>query len=84
MRALGCGPCGSPRAFVKPERIVNDFKAYSTRKLRDESAVQSDRKVWARGSSTRYLWKPKHVLAAVDYVLYCQEDVPFEFQEVEH
>ncbi len=68
-------------AAVKPEKIVNDLKAYSTRKLREESEVPADLRIWARGASTRYLWKPKHVLAAVDYVLYCQEDIPFEFQE---
>ncbi len=47
---------------VKPEKIVNDFKAYSTRALRREWEFSSDRKVWARGASTRYLWKPKHML----------------------
>jgi len=66
---------------VKPEKIVNDFKVYATRRLREKGAFSSDRKVWSRGASTRYLWKPKHVLAAVDYVLYCQEDVPFEFRD---
>lgn len=66
---------------IKPEKIVNDFKAYSTRKLRCESLVGDREKVWSRGASTRYLWKPRHVEAAIDYVLYCQEDIPFEFKE---
>jgi REP element-mobilizing transposase RayT len=65
---------------IKPEKIVNDFKAYATRRLRGEWQFAADGKVWARGASTRYLWKPKHVVAAVDYVLYCQEDIPFEFK----
>jgi REP element-mobilizing transposase RayT len=66
---------------TKPEKIVNDFKAYSTRLLRKEWHASANKKVWARGSSTRYLWKPRHVQAAVDYVLYCQEDIPFEFRD---
>jgi REP element-mobilizing transposase RayT len=66
---------------VNPEKIVNDFKAYSTRMLRSDCQVSSDQKVWSRGASTRYLWKPRHVEAAVDYVLYCQENIPFEFKD---
>ena len=67
-------------ADCNPEKIVNEFKAYSTRRLRETNAVDRDRKIWSRGASTRYLWKPRHVIAAVDYVLYCQEDIPFDFQ----
>ena len=28
------------------------------------------------GRSRRYLWKPKHVSRAIDYVLYGQGDIP--------
>ena len=65
-------------AAVKPETIANDLKSYATRRLRERGQFSADRKVWARGASTRYLWKPRHVEAAVDYVLYSQGDVPFE------
>ena len=68
-------------AQVKPEKIVNDFKVYSTKRLRSERQFAADQKIWSRGASTRYLWKPRHVLAAVDYVLYCQEDIPFGFKD---
>ena len=68
-------------AVVKPEKLVNEFKAYSTRRLRREGAIRLNEKVWSRGSSTRYLWKPKHVEAAIDYVLYCQDYIPFEFKD---
>ncbi|HQU91469.1 MAG TPA: transposase [Pyrinomonadaceae bacterium] len=68
-------------AAVEPEKIVNELKAYATRRLRDERLCGSDEKVWSRGASTRYLWKPRHVEAAVDYVKYCQEDIPFEFRD---
>ncbi len=62
-------------AKAKPEKIVNEMKAYSTRRLRSEGEFSPDRKIWSRGASTRYLWKPRHVVAAVDYVLYSQGDV---------
>jgi REP element-mobilizing transposase RayT len=68
-------------AAFKPEKIVNDFKVYATRRLRTEWLCSSTQRVWSRGASTRYLWKPRHVEAAVDYVKYCQEDVPFEFRD---
>ncbi len=63
---------------IKPEKIVNDFKVYATRRLRSEGLFLANLKVWARGASTRYLWKPRQVEAAIDYVLYSQGDVPFE------
>ncbi|HVQ56673.1 MAG TPA: transposase [Pyrinomonadaceae bacterium] len=67
---------------VKPEKILNDLKAYATRKLRGEKAVASDQKVWSRHGSTRYLWKPKQVQSAIEYVLYGQGDLPFEPNKV--
>src|SRR5687768_3524334 len=57
-------------AQVKPEGIINTFKAYSTRKLREENLFSAELRVWARGRSRRYLWKPRHVRGAIDYVLY--------------
>jgi len=65
-------------ADLRPEKIVNEMKAYSTRRLRREGEYEADHKIWSRGASTRYLWKPKHVVAAIDYVLYSQGDVPPE------
>ncbi len=65
-------------AFIKPEKIVNDLKAYATRRLRSEGQIGADKKVWARSASTKYLWKPAFVEAAIEYVLYSQGDVPFE------
>ena|SRR5258708_32101198 len=68
-------------AALKPEKIVNDFKASATRLLRTEGLCAPTEKVWSRGASTRYLRKPRHVEGAVDYVKYCQEDIPFEFRD---
>ena len=65
-------------AEVKPEKIINTFKGYATRRLRTEGFYPSDLTIWARGRSRRYLWKPRFVTAAVDYVLYSQGWIPFE------
>ena len=68
-------------AQAKPERIADAFKAFATKKLREENLVSSELKIWSRGRSRRYLWKPRHVAAAIDYVLYGQGDLPFEIKD---
>lgn len=65
-------------AQVKPEKIITAEKAYSTRKLREKGLACRGERVWARGKSRRYLWKPRNVVAAIDYVMYCQGWMPFE------
>ncbi len=59
-------------AMMPPDRIANDFKVYGTRRLRDNNLVARNQKVWVRGKSRRYLWKPKHVEIAIDYVNFGQ------------
>lgn len=59
-------------ASQKPERIVDALKANATKSLRESGLISSDTKVWSRGRSRRYLWKPRHVVAAIEYTLYGQ------------
>jgi REP element-mobilizing transposase RayT len=68
-------------AQAKPERIADAFKAFATRKLREEKLIAKDLRVWSRGRSRRYLWKPRHVERAIDYVLFGQGDLPFELDD---
>lgn len=68
-------------ARSKPERIADPLKAYSTRRLRELGLIEINTQIWSRGRSRRYLWKPRHLDAAIDYVLYCQSDVPFELDD---
>ncbi len=70
-------------AQSKPERIADAFKAFATKKLREENLVSRELKIWSRGRSRCYLWKPRHVASAIDYVLYGQGDVPFEINDSE-
>ena len=63
-------------AQSKPEPIANAFKSYATRKLRETGLIGDEVRPWTRGRSRRYLWKPKHVARAIEYVLYGQGDIP--------
>ncbi len=66
---------------TKPERVADAMKAFSTKHLRELGLVSPQARVWSRGRSRRYLWKPSQVEAAVNYVLYCQGDLPFDPDE---
>jgi REP element-mobilizing transposase RayT len=63
-------------AQSRPEPMADAFKSYATRKLRNDRLIGADLHPWARGRSRRYLWKPKHISRAIDYVLYGQSDFP--------
>lgn len=55
-----------------PERILTEVKAYASRALGRFGFENRSRKRWAYHGSTRYLWKPKHVAAAIEYVVHAQ------------
>ena len=56
-------------AEVPPERVMGDFKAYASRRLNRMRLDAPNRKRWARHGSTRWLWKPQHVSAAMQYIV---------------
>jgi len=51
-----------------PEKVMESFKGYATRRLREAGLLGADQSVWARHGSTRYLNEPKSVAAACAYV----------------
>ena len=61
-------------AEVRPERIMGAFKTYASRRLNRMGLDEPDRKRWARHGSTRWLWKPEQVSAAIQYVVAEQGD----------
>jgi REP element-mobilizing transposase RayT len=67
-------------AEVAPERVMIDFKAYASRRLNRMKLDIADRKRWARHGSTRRLWKPEHVSAAIEYVVREQGDAMAVFE----
>ncbi len=69
-------------ADCKPKAIIHAFKSYATRNLRNKELVEKEKILWSRGKSRRYLWKPRHVSIAIDYVLYGQGDDLTEFDKL--
>lgn len=51
-----------------PERIVEQCKAWSTRRLREAGTVDGSQLIWTRHASTRYLWDQDSVRRAAEYV----------------
>lgn len=56
-------------AEVRPERVMNAFKAYASRALNRLERVGPARKRWARHGSTRWLWQDQDVREAIRYVV---------------
>jgi REP element-mobilizing transposase RayT len=55
-------------APVSPERAMNDFKAWATRRLRENAFATKDQTIWAEHGSTPYLRTEPQVAGALDYV----------------
>ena len=56
-------------AEESPERILNDAKAYASRTLNRAGIDPNAARRWSHHGSTRYLWKPEDVGAAINYVV---------------
>jgi REP element-mobilizing transposase RayT len=54
---------------INPETVVAQFKAWARRRLREAELRTATEQLWAHHGSTRYLFDPCSVRAAVDYVL---------------
>ena len=55
-----------------PERIMNDIKTASSRRLNKAFPGEQKRTHWTRHGSTRYLWTEEAVTVKVHYVLHGQ------------
>ena len=69
-RPPGSAPC-------KPEPMLDAFKAYATRALRQAGSIGSNTKLWSRHGSTIYLWTEQDVGKAIEYVTVGQGDELF-------
>lgn len=52
-----------------PEKMMNDFKSWSARRLREQRLIGADTRVWARHGSTRHLFFDDAVAGAVQYTM---------------
>ncbi|MCC6675828.1 MAG: transposase [Phycisphaerales bacterium] len=55
-------------AAKAPEPIMNAFKAWSTRRLREQRLIGPDGRVWSRHGSTVYLFTPEKLAEKCAYV----------------
>jgi REP element-mobilizing transposase RayT len=60
------------RAPKPPERVLNDLKSNASRMLNEAGLDTRERMRWTRHGSTKYLWTPKSVEAAMRYVVFEQ------------
>jgi hypothetical protein len=63
---------------------MNDLKSYASRCLNRIGLDEPGRKRWARHGSTRWLWKPEDVSAAIRYVVDEQGHPMAVFEATEH
>jgi len=68
------------RGLADPDRMLNDFKAYATRRLKEAGFDRDRRHRWTEGGSTRFLWRAEKVPEAVRYVV-DQQGEPMEVYE---
>ena len=59
---------------TKPERVLNDFKSYGTRRMREQGCWRFEHSPWVDKGSKRYLWNERSVALAIDYVVNGQGD----------
>ncbi len=57
------------RAEPSPERVMNDLKAWATRRVIEAGLRPPGTPLWVRHGSTRHLWRPEAVHAACVYVV---------------
>ncbi len=53
----------------QPEKVLNDFKAYATRRLRRESLAGNVDRLWSIHGSTRYVWNEEKLAEVIAYVV---------------
>ncbi len=59
---------------ASPSKALNSFKAYSTRKLRENNLWKFEHSPWSGLGSKRHLWNEESIEKAVDYVINGQGD----------
>lgn len=66
-------------AGIDPELMLDRFKMWSTRRMREAGPIGSAQPLWTARGSKRWLWTEDQVADKINYVLYGQDrdcDVP--------
>jgi REP element-mobilizing transposase RayT len=56
-------------APVTPEKIMSDFKAWCSRRLREQFNENKNRKHWSEHGSTKYAWRMDQLEAWIEYTV---------------
>jgi hypothetical protein len=56
-------------APVPPEKVLSDFKAYATRRLRSDGLAGNTDRIWSTHGSTLYVWKEQQLAEVSAYVI---------------
>ena len=59
-------------AITEPDKIIRDFKAYSSRALNEAGLDSKDRKRWTRHGSTEFLWNEVDMEYVFNYIVHMQ------------
>jgi REP element-mobilizing transposase RayT len=57
------------RGQADPDKMLDDYKAYATRRLKEAGFDCDRRRRWTEDGSTRFLWRAEQVEAVVRYVV---------------
>ncbi len=60
------------RTAEKPEKVMADFKAWASRRLREAFGEDAARDRWTQHGSTKYLWTKESVVEKLEYVVHGQ------------
>lgn len=54
---------------TNPGKVLNNFKSYATRKMRENGCWQFEHSPWSNKGSKRLLWNERSIEIAVEYVI---------------
>ena len=61
-------------SMASSDKVLNDMKAYATRRLREAGCWPHEHSPWVDKGSKRNLWNEDHIFTACDYVVNRQGD----------
>lgn len=59
-------------SHTEPEPIMESFKRWATRRLRERGLLPSSGEVWARHGSSRWIWNEESLASVIEYVHFGQ------------
>ena len=70
-------------SMESPERVMNDIKAYCSRRIREKTDENANRDRWTQHGSTLWINDEKSLLTTIEYVLNSQGEPMERFPEID-